>query len=126
MGANWELAKRSAWQHFGKEYWRWFVFGPIIVRLMAGAVVVAGLLLGGLYVVQHVGGWLEWLGWLVSAYLLPMLLIALGALLYGVVVVVFWRLNSWKWKLRGFSTARYTLCTMSLLIISVTLIGATL
>lgn len=125
MTSGMKVARESAWAHFGREYWRWFVFGPVIARLVAGAVTVAGLALGAWAVATHIEGWLAWLGFIASHYLLPMIFVALGVSVYAIIAVIFWRLNGWKWKLGGFSTVRYTLVTMSLLVICMTLVGVT-
>lgn len=126
MGSNWEMARHQAWREFGSRYWRWFVFGPIIGRVLGVLIVLSGLGLGVLYVVQHAGAWLTWLGWVSSNYLLPMLFVALGVTLYAILAVIIWRLNGWRWKFRGFSTARYTLSCASFIILVVLIIGVSL
>lgn len=122
---NWETAKRAAWHKFGQHYWKWFVFGPMAARITGVLVAVSGLVLAAWWVAQHVGGWLSWAGYMSAHYLLPMVLVALGVSAYAIGAVIFWRLNGWKWKLSGFSTAKYSLIVMAIMIVGMTLVGVT-
>lgn len=122
---HWEMARHAAWREFGQRYWKWFVFGPIAARVTGVLVATSGLALGAWWVAQHVGGWLTWLGWLAGAYLLPMLLVGLGVSAYAIGAVIFWRLNGWKWKLSGFTTAKYSVVVMAIMIVGMTLVGVT-
>lgn len=120
---NWEIAKAAAWAKFGARYWRWFVFGPLAIRALGILIAVSGLMVGAWWVAQHVGGWLAWLGYVSSTYLLPMVLVAVGLIIYIIVAFIFWRLNGWKWAIKGFTSVRYTFASASLLIVCVTLVG---
>ena len=129
MGIDKETARRQASKRFGEVFFWWYA-APVVAGKVLKAIAVlgaiAGVVVGGIYVYSHVGEWVTWLGYMGAHYLLPMMLVALSVVVYAVSVVVVWRLNSWRWKFNGLSTARYTLLTSCLFIICITLVGVTI
>jgi hypothetical protein len=46
-------ARIGAWRHYGRKYAFWFVFGPIIGKLLGVAVVLAGVYVVGWVLIPH-------------------------------------------------------------------------
>lgn len=121
-----KVARTAAWSVFGARYWRWFVFGPIAAKVLGTLIVLAGFSMAGLFVAENVSGWLEWLDWFFSRYMLPSIFVAVGVSIYAIGAVLAWRTWGWLLRVKGLNTSGYAAITSSFLILFVFVVGVTL
>lgn len=124
MKEGFSVARGSAWSKFGAEYWRWFVFGPIVARLIFFTAAVATVVVSVFYVAEHAGAWFEYSQVFFKAYMLPSILVAVGLIVYVIGAVLAWHVWGYIWKFRGLKASGYTAVMSSVIIlVGVTIVG---
>lgn len=117
------LAEQRAWSDLGSDLRKSIVAFSILVRVLAVLVPAGGLILGGMYVAQHLNEWVSWCGWLLSHYVLPATLVGIFVAIYAISMVVLWHVHGWRWKFNGLSTVRYTMASTLFLVVVLTTVG---
>lgn len=121
--SGFEVARVSAYATFGKRYWRWIVFGPVIARVVGTLLVAGGVALAGLWLLDH---WPMIVAW-VTMWVVPIVVTAVATAVVLVVSLVVWRMWGWWFNMYSVSLKMYALTIVtSSVMLGAFLIGVSL